>query len=92
MFGFEGMMPSKVSTLGTQFLGRDAVAYTFVKPHAQVSKLPTRYLTKCALTFITRTFLDSSMVERTAVNRDVVGSSPTRGALVHRQLSVNFFV
>ena len=25
-------------------------------------------------------FLDSSMVERTAVNRDVVGSSPTRGA------------
>ena len=23
--------------------------------------------------------LDSSMVERTAVNRDVVGSSPTRG-------------
>ena len=34
MFGFEGMMPSKVSTLGTQFLGRDAVAYTFVKPHA----------------------------------------------------------
>ena len=24
-------------------------------------------------------FLDSSMVERTAVNRDVVGSSPTRG-------------
>ena len=34
MFGFEGMMPSKVSTLGTQFLGRDAVAYTFAKPHA----------------------------------------------------------
>ena len=25
-------------------------------------------------------FLDSSMVERTAVNRDVVGSSPTWGA------------
>ena len=25
-------------------------------------------------------FRDSSMVERTAVNRDVVGSSPTRGA------------
>ena len=24
-------------------------------------------------------FLDSSMVERTAVNRDVVGSSPTQG-------------
>ena len=32
------------------------------------------------------------MVERTAVNRDVVGSSPTRGVLVHRQMSVNFFV
>ena len=31
------------------------------------------------------------MVERTAVNRDVVGSSPTRGVLVHRQMSVNFF-
>ena len=26
-----------------------------------------------------RIILDSSMVERTAVNRDVVGSSPTRG-------------
>ena len=25
--------------------------------------------------------LDSSMVERTAVNRDVVGSSPTRGVV-----------
>ena len=35
--------------------------------------------------------LDSSMVERTAVNRDVVGSSPTRGVLVHRRMSVNFF-
>ena len=29
---------------------------------------------------VTNIFLDSSMVERTAVNRDVVGSSPTRGA------------
>ena len=28
-------------------------------------------------------FLDSSMVERTAVNRDVVGSSPTRGASLY---------
>ena len=27
-------------------------------------------------------FLDSSMVERTAVNRDVVGSSPTRGVFL----------
>ncbi len=27
-----------------------------------------------------QTFLNSSMVERTAVNRDVVGSSPTWGA------------
>ena len=35
--------------------------------------------------------LDSSMVERTAVNRDVVGSSPTRGALVRRQMPVDFF-
>ena len=31
---------------------------------------------------VTNIFLDSSMVERTAVNRDVVGSSPTRGVLV----------
>ena len=31
------------------------------------------YTEKC------RTFLDSSMVEHTAVNRGVVGSSPTRG-------------
>ena len=31
--------------------------------------------------FYLEIFLDSSMVERTAVNRDVVGSSPTRGAL-----------
>ena len=29
---------------------------------------------------ITSVFLDSSMVEHTAVNRGVVGSSPTRGA------------
>ena len=29
---------------------------------------------------ITSIFLDSSMVEHTAVNRGVVGSSPTRGA------------
>ena len=28
-------------------------------------------------------FLDSSMVEHTAVNRGVVGSSPTRGARKH---------
>ncbi len=27
-------------------------------------------------------FLDSSMVEHSAVNRVVVGSSPTRGAIV----------
>ena len=27
-------------------------------------------------------FLDSSMVEHSAVNRGVVGSSPTRGALI----------
>ena len=58
-----------------------------------MSKLPTQHLTKCALTYIAEeakllprnlrskfVFLDSSMVERTAVNRDVVGSSPTRGA------------
>ena len=31
-------------------------------------------------------FLDSSMVERTAVNRDVVGSSPTRGVFFNLKL------
>ena len=30
--------------------------------------------------------LDSSMVERTAVNRDVVGSSPTRGVFLNIRL------
>ena len=30
-------------------------------------------------------FLDSSMVEHTAVNRGVVGSSPTRGVAVRLQ-------
>ena len=61
-----------------------------------MSKLPTQHLTKCALTYIAEeakllprnlrskfVFLDSSMVERTAVNRDVVGSSPTRGASLY---------
>ena len=40
---------------------------------------------------LTLSLIHISMVERTAVNRDVVGSSPTRGVLVHRQMSVNFF-
>ena len=30
-------------------------------------------------------FLDSSMVEHTAVNRGVVGSSPTRGVKVYKE-------
>ncbi len=30
-------------------------------------------------------FLDSSMVEHTAVNRGVVGSSPTRGVFLFRK-------
>ena len=36
-------------------------------------------------------FLDSSMVERTAVNRDVVGSSPIRGVKTYKQLFIGFF-
>ena len=32
-------------------------------------------------------FLNSSMVERTAVNRDVVGSSPTRGVFLYEDTS-----
>ena len=35
---------------------------------------------------VTNIFLDSSMVERTAVNRDVVGSSPTRGVFLNIRL------
>ena len=40
-------------------------------------------------------FLDSSMVEHTAVNRGVVGSSPTRGvkkAHKHTSMFVGFFI
>ena len=33
---------------------------------------------------ISRKFLDSSMVEHTAVNRSVVGSSPTGGAFLKK--------
>ena len=38
--------------------------------------------------------LDSSMVEHTAVNRGVVGSSPTRGANIkrHRLLPMSFLL
>ena len=32
------------------------------------------------------TFLDSSMVEHAAVNRGVVGSSPTRGVFLNRKI------
>ena len=35
---------------------------------------------------ITSVFLDSSMVEHTAVNRGVVGSSPTRGVFLNIRL------
>ena len=42
---------------------------------------------ECALTKVTRIFLDSSMVEHSAVNRVVVGSSPTRGAKEQRSCS-----
>ena len=31
-------------------------------------------------------FLDSSMVEHAAVNRGVVGSSPTRGVFLNRKI------
>ena len=66
--------------LEAKLLGRDCVAYTTDKINAYVSKLPTHYFISCALTYVTRIFLDSSMVEHSAVNRVVVGSSPTRGA------------
>ena len=36
----------------------------------------------CALTKKTQMILDSSMVEHSAVNRVVVGSSPTRGVFL----------
>ena len=35
---------------------------------------------------ISRKFLDSSMVEHSAVNRVVVGSSPTRGVFLYKNV------
>ena len=44
-------------------------------------KMPLNWGFTCNLKyFIISSFLDSSMVEHAAVNRGVVGSSPTRGA------------
>ena len=44
-------------------------------------------LTVCSFQGIqNQIFLDSSMVEHTAVNRDVVGSSPTRGVFLNIRL------
>ena len=51
-------------------------------------------ISACSFEYII--ILDSSMVERTAVNRDVVGSSPTRGVKkvvdIIRRVCYNFFV
>ena len=52
-------------------------------------------ISACSFEYII--ILDSSMVERTAVNRDVVGSSPTRGVkkvvdIIRRRVCYNFFV
>ncbi len=45
-------------------------------------------LTVCSFEgIITSVFLDSSMVEHTAVNRGVVGSSPTRGAFQYGDMA-----
>ena len=38
----------------------------------------------CSFEGVQKIILDSSMVEHTAVNRGVVGSSPTRGVLSKR--------
>ena len=65
--------------LVAKLLGSDCVAYITDKIIAYVSRLPTHDFISCALTYVTRIFLDSSMVEHSAVNRVVVGSSPTRG-------------
>ena len=40
----------------------------------------------------TELFLGSSMAEHSAVNRRVVGSSPTRGAIKKRSACLTFFV
>ena len=59
---------------------RDYVAYTSAKKDAYVSKLTTHHFYQMCTYIVTHIFLDSSMVEHSAVNRVVVGSSPTRGA------------
>ena len=41
-----------------------------------------KYVCKYYMSF----FLDSSMVEHAAVNRGVVGSSPTRGVFLNRKI------
>ena len=46
-----------------------------------VGRSATRYLWRSDFGPMDRTFLGSSMVEHAAVNRRVVGSSPTRGAI-----------
>ena len=43
----------------------------------------------CALTKKTQMILDSSMVEHSAVNRVVVGSSPTRGVFPYQEKEEN---
>ena len=63
---------------------RDQVAYTSAKKDAYVSKLPKHHFYQMCTYKVTRIILDSSMVEHSAVNRVVVGSSPTRGVF-HRR-------
>ena len=46
---------------------------------------PLRRRSACHDCYAILTFLDSSMVEHSAVNRRVVGSSPTRGVFVERR-------
>ena len=93
IFGFEGMTNAfrdvnavSAASRHTPF-GRDCVAYTSIRINAPVCKHPGhKFIKRKNRRFFYSSpigesiFLDSSMVEHSAVNRVVVGSSPTRGA------------
>ena len=100
IFGFEGMTDAfrdvnavSAASRHTPF-GRDCVAYPPTRLNAPVCKHPEhKFIKRKNRRFFYSSpigesiFLDSSMVEHSAVNRVVVGSSPTRGAKEQRSCS-----
>ena len=102
IFGFEGMTNAfndvnavSAASRHTPF-GRDCVAYTSIRINAPVCRHPShKFIKRKKRRFFYSSptgesiFLDSSMVEHSAVNRVVVGSSPTRGAQEQRSCSTH---